>query len=1095
MDASQDDQAGPSSETRARLGAGLRRKDGSAGDAEISRRDPLAPCPLSFGQERLWFLDQLEPRSALYNIPRAMRLQGRLDVDALRRSLEALVARHEVLRTVFALKDGRPLQVVVENVGMELPVIDLSGRPGADAELERLVGQEVCRPFDLTRAPMLRARLFRTGVLDHVLVLTIHHIAADAWSMHILLGELGALYAALSAGHRLAIPALPIQYADYAVWQRRRLQGASLEVELAYWRRRLDGAAALLELPADRPRPAVQSYRGGTQPLALSTRLTDALVALSRRHGVTLFMTLLAAFQTLLHRYTEQDDIVVGAPVAGRTRVETEPLVGFFVNTFVLRTDLSGQPTFRGLLARVRETAFGAYAHQEVPFEKLVAELHPERTRSHSPLFQVMLAFQNTRRAVLELPGLDIQPIAVDAGVAKFDLTLDLAVEADGLRGRLEYSRDLFDAATVVRIQGQWETLLEGIVADPDRPLWRLPLLTGGERRLLLVEWNGTRREYPRDACVHELFEAQADRAPEAIALVAEERELTYRELDRQANQLARRLRTLGVGLETPVAIFMERAPETVIALLAVLKAGGAYVPLDVAYPRERLAFMLDDVGAPVLLTQARLLGELPPYPGRVLCLDADWPSVSRESDTRLASGTTAEALAYVMYTSGSTGRPKGVSVVHRSVVRLVKNTDYVSLGPDEVFLQLAPLAFDASTFEIWGSLLNGARLVLFPARIPSLAEVGDALHRYRITTLWLTAGLFHQVVERQLDSLGGLRQLLAGGDVLSARHVKRVLEQHEGVRLINGYGPTEGTTFTCCHPMTDASQVGQTVPIGRPIANTRVYVLDGHRQLVPIGVPGELCIGGDGVARGYFGRPDLTAARFVPNPFDESGERLYRTGDLARYRPDGVIEFLGRIDDQVKIRGHRVEPGEIEAVLVEHHAVQDAVVVASEDRAGHKRLVAYVVPHHGDEPTGAELRSHLKATLPDYMVPTAFVVMDVLPLTANGKVDRSLLPPPPWDLGAARPTVAPRTPLEERLAAIWTEVLGVDRVGIDDDFFERGGHSLTATQLVARVRDEFGVDLKLTALFDAPTLTGFAMILGDRLPEARPDGSDGGAP
>lgn len=1051
----------------------------------IPRRERAGARPLSFAQERLWFFDQLEPRSALYNIGRAIELRGRLDPSALRRALEAVVARHDALRTTIQAVEGRPVQRVDPACPIDLPLVDLEdgAHPGREA-LPALLAEEARRPFDLSRDMMLRAILFRVHAEEHVLVLTVHHIASDGWSLGLLFRELSEAYTACVAGRPPTFPDLPIQYADYAQWQREWLRGPTLERELVYWQGQLAGLTPL-ELPTDRPRPARQTYRGAREPFRLSAEFTAALKALGRPERVTLFMTLLAAFQTLLHRYSRRDDIAVGSPIAGRGHTQLEGLIGFFVNTLVLRTDLSGNPTFRELLSRVREVALGAYAHQSLPFEQLVGELQPTRTLSHAPLFQVMLAFDNTPTVPLAFPGLVARASELDTGTAKCDLILSLQETPDGLTGSMEYSTDLFDAATIRLMLGHWETLLAGIVVDPGQTLSALPLLTEPERRQILVEWNATGRDYPAGRCIHELFEAQAVETPSGVALTFEDESLSYDKLDRRANQLAHHLRALGIGPETPVGICVERSLEMIVGLLGILKAGGVYVPLDPAYPRQRLQFMLEDAGANVLLTQERLLASLPERCASVVRLDADGPAISRESDTRPANRTTPENLAYVMYTSGSTGQPKGVMVPHRAVVRLVKNTNYVHLSANEVFLQLAPLGFDASTFEIWGSLLNGARLAIYPPEAPSVPGLGEALRRHQVTTLWLTAAFFHQVVEHDVESLGQVRQLLAGGDVLSVPHVRRMLRERPGCRLINGYGPTEATTFACTFLVRSPDELGPSVPIGRPIANTRVYVLGPCREPVPVGVPGELFIGGDGLARGYLNSPELTADRFVPDPFvDRPEARLYRTGDLARYRADGNLEFLGRVDHQVKIRGFRVEPGEVEAALGQHPAVRAVAVVAREETPGNKYLVAYVEARGEPRPSPDGLREYLAERLPAYMIPAAFVSIVALPLTPSGKVDRGALPAPLLSDRTSEPgSVGPRDAVEAQLVKIWEDVLHVRPIGVRHDFFQLGGHSLLATRLLARIEQSFGKRIPLAALFLAPTVEQLAAALRDERP------------
>jgi amino acid adenylation domain-containing protein len=1048
----------------------------------IPRRAGSGPAPLSFAQQRLWFLEQLYPGTPLHNISRVIRLSGTLDAEVLQRTFDAVVARHEALRTTIVTTNGTPMQVVTAASSVPIVATDLRNlaAPEREAEERRLVLEATRRPFDLARGPLFRGMLLRLGDEEHLLLVSMHHIVSDGWSMGVLSRELTSFYEAFTTGTPGGLPDLPIQYSDYAVWQRERLQGERLKRELAYWREQLQGAPPVIGLPTDRPRPSVQSSRGAKQSILLPAGVSRQLRALSQREGVTLFATMLAAFQILLARYAGQDDIVVGSPIAGRTRTETEGLIGFFVNTLALRTDLSGDPTFRELLRRVREVTLGAYAHPDIPFEQLVEELQPERDMSRTPIFQVALAMQNVPHHKLELRGLTLRSEPTDSGTAKFDLTLFITEQGAGLRATMEYCTDLFDAGTIDRLLGHFRVLLDGIVGDPDRRLSELPLLTQPERHQVLVEWNATTTDYPRDATIGDIFRSQAASTPDAVAVIADGGRLTYRELDARANRLAHYLRARGAGPETRVGICLDRSLDLVVGVLGIVKAGAAYVPLDPSYPPDRLRLLLADAHVAVLLTESRHGGRLPRgCVATTICLDDEWAAIAREPDGPPHGGALAGNLAYVMYTSGSTGVPKGVAVPHRAVVRLVVGADYFRGGPDEVFLQLAPVAFDASTFEIWGALLTGARLVIAPPGTLSLEEIGRVVREHGVSTLWLTAGLFHLMVDRGLDDLRGLRQLLAGGDVLSVAHVERVLHELPHCRLRNGYGPTESTTFASCHPVVTGDPV-DSVPIGRPIANTRAYVLDGHMGPVPVGVPGELYLGGLGLARGYLGRPGLTAERFVPDPFGpafggEFGGRLYRTGDRVRWRADGALEFLGRMDDQIKVRGHRVEPGEVEAALREHPAVRAAVVVAREDIPGEKRLVAYLVPEQPALGVG-ELRAFLHQRLPDFMVPSAFVLLAELPLSANGKVDRRLLPGPVGQSAElAEAFVAPRGPIEELLASIWATVLRIDRVGVHDNFFELGGHSLLATQVISRILATLGVELPLRAIFEAPTVAGLA--------------------
>lgn len=929
--------------------------------AELLRKQAARPAsfPLSFAQQRLWFLNQLAPDSPFYNISRAILLTGQLQKLALEFSLNTLVQRHEVLRTRFALVDGRQAQLIEPAMTLQLALADLSCLSTAEREtaVQHLSREEARRPFDLARGLLLRACLLCLGPDEHLLLLSMHHIISDGWSMGVLFRELGALYAAFSEGRPSPLPDLPLQYADYTLWQRDWLSGAALQEQLNYWKERMADLPQL-SLPTDRPRPTTQTFTGAYEPFRLSPTVTTQLKAVSQRVGATLFMALLAAFAALLARYSGQEDIVLGTGIANRTRKEFENLIGFFVNTLVLRSDLSGDPTMRELLGRIREVALGAYAHQDLPFEQLVEELHPQRDLSQNPLFQVILALQNAPYEPLSLAGLQLQLSPIHSGSTKFDIHLSLWEEAGGLSGLAEYSTDLFDASTIRRMLGHYQQALAALAAHPEQRVSTLELLTEYEREQL-QRWNATRTDYPRDACLHALFEQQVERRPEVVALHFEDEMLTYDLLNARSNQLARALSQADVQAGDLVGLFMERSLDLVISMLAILKAGAAYVPLDLAYPAERISFMMQDTRMMALLTQGSLLEQLltkiqaPDL--EIFCVDGERERLERQAASNAGYYVPAAALAYVMYTSGSTGTPKGVSVTHRNVARLVKNTDYAALTAEETFLQLASISFDASTLEIWGSLLNGARLVIFPPFTPTLHELAQGLDRYQVTTLWLTAGLFHQMVEDQLESLCRLRQLLAGGDVLSVAHVQQVLAQTDGQLLINGYGPTENTTFTCCFPMQAGQnlEVGTSIPIGRPIANTQVYVVDRYGQLAPVGVSGELYIGGDGLARGYLRRPDLTSERFVPHPWStEPGARLYKTGDLARQRPDGVIEFLGRRDQQVKIRGFRVELGEIETILNQHPAVRESVALLRDDtfndgsgETGQKRLIAYVVP------------------------------------------------------------------------------------------------------------------------------------------------------
>jgi len=1038
--------------------------------------------PLSFAQEKLWLLDQLEPGSPIYNRPLALRLTGLLNESALRQAVQTILDRHEVLRTCFKVRDGQPEQVISSSLALDMGVVELSQLASTEREARarRLATEEALRPFDLARDPVLRATLLRLGAQEHVLLLIFHHIAFDAWSARVFVDEFANLYRALSTGTSPALAEIPIQYADFAHWQRQRLGGELFERQLLYWKQQLSSGVPV-DLPTDRPRPSVQSHRGGCAEVVLPEPLADSLKALGRHENATLFMPLLAAFQVLLSRYTGSEDLAVGSMVAGRNWVETEKLIGIFLNTLVLRTNLSGDPTFRELLGRVRETCRGAYRHQDLPFEKLLETLRPARDLSTTPLFQVILNLENLPEERTEIPGLGVEEFEVEVPVAPCDLTLEILPRGRELKCSFVYNADLFDRGTIERMAGHYRTLLEAIVAEPDGRIASLPLLTPAERHQILVEWNRTDVEYPRDATIPQLFEAQAQRRPEAVALTFAEQSLTYGELNQQANRLAHQLRSMGVGLESRVGICVERSLELVVGMLAIMKAGGACVPLDPAYPKERLAFMLEDAGIHVLLTQERLREALPQRDLRVACLDTLDNSDARSDSRNPLFGVKPDHMAYVLYTSGSTGKPKGVEVLHRGVVRLLFGTDFARFGETEVFLQVSSISFDATTFEIWGALLHGGRCVLFPNRIPELPQLRAVLKSEKVTTLMLTPSLFNTVIDAAPEVLSPVRQLLVAGEVLSVPHICRALSLLPTAELVNAYGPTEATTFACCYriPRTQSLKASS-IPIGRPIANTHVYILDPHLQPVPTGVAGELHIGGDGLARGYLNQPEITCQKFIPDPLStKPGARLYKTGDLCRYLADGNIEFLGRLDNQVKIRGFRIELGEIESALAEHPEVSGAAVVVREEIPGEKRLVAYIVPRRPTSPpTLKALRDFLREKLPDYMVPSDFVTLEVLPLTPNGKVDRRALPVGSRPREPENRYVSPRDLLEWQLARIWEEILNVRPVGIEHDFFDLGGHSLLAVRMMDRIEQALCQRLPLSILFQEATIKHLAEYL-----------------
>jgi len=1048
--------------------------------------------PLSFAQQRLWFLDQLQPNSALYNIPMVLHFRGNLNQKALEQSLQEICDRHEVLRTNFVTIDGQPTQVI-QTTRETISVVDLQDLPIHEQaeKTQQLKQKQATQPFDLAKESLIRITLVVLSETEHLLLVCMHHIISDGWSIEVLIHELTSLYNAYVQNQPANLAPLPIQYGDFALWQKQWLQGDVLQSQLNYWQNQLTAAPPLLSLPTDHPRPAVQSFVGTQQEFSLSPKLSQALTELSHQQGVTLFMTLLAAFDALLYRYTGSGDILVGTPIANRNRSEIEGLIGFFVNTLVMRTDLSDNPSFSQLLTRVREVTMDAYAHQDLPFEMLVEALQPERDLSHTPLFQVAFVLQNTPKSEIAMTGLTVTDLPPENTTAKFDLTLAMVNMDDGLKGVWEYNTDLFDSSTIERLSWHFINLLEGIVANPQERISQLPLLTESETNQLLIEWNNTQVDYPEYKCIHQLFEEQVKRTPDAIAVVFDNQQLTYNELNCRANQLAHYLQKLGVKPKELVGICLERSLEMIVGLLAILKVGGAYVPIDPDYPQERISFMLQDTQVKILLTCESLETSLPNHQAIVVCLDKDWQQINQASQENLNSTVSADNLAYVIYTSGSTGIPKGVIVTHQAVNRLVLNTNYIQFTPDDRVVQASNIAFDAATFEIWGALLNGAKIIIIAKSVLlSPQELALSLKENQISVLFLTTALFNQLANLVPQAFSNLRCLLFGGEAVEPKWVEEVLEKGAPQRLLHVYGPTENTTFSCWYLVEKVASTATTIPIGKAIANTQIYLLDKNLQPVPIGVVGELHIAGAGLAKGYLNRPELTQEKFIPNPFEKDEvipptplnkggnepSKLYKTGDLARYLPDGNIEYVGRIDNQVKIRGFRIELGEIEAVLSQNQAVQSSCVIVREDNLGDKRLVAYVVLQPEINLTINEIRQFLRAKLPDYMVPTAFVLLDTFPLTPNGKIDRRALPVP--DLQSQGEYIAPRNPIEEKMARIWAEVLKLERVSIEDNFFELGGHSLLATQVISRCQEAFEIALPLRYLFESPTIAQLSAVI-----------------
>jgi amino acid adenylation domain-containing protein len=1037
--------------------------------------------PASFAQQRLWLVMQLMADSGIYNVWHTLRLTGDLDVAALARALRDLTRRHESLRTRFALADGVPSQVVMDP---HAPSLAVEAVPGATrAECENLAMEyaraEARQGFDLARGPLWRVRLWRLAENEHWLQLTLHHIVTDGWSMGVLMRELSAAYAAHCTDAAWSPPALPVQYADYAVWQRRWFAGRVLDAQLAYWREALAGLPTL-DLPCDRPRPATPSHRGARVPFELPELLTAALGALARRESATLFMTLLAAFYVLLGRYSGQDDLAVGVPTAGRTRPEVEGLVGFFVNMLVLRADLSGAPSFTAFLARVRARALDAYAHQDLPFEKLVLELAPGRETSRHPLFQVSFVLQNTPLGDWRAPGVRAEQMDVPSDHAKFDLAVTLRERNGKLVGSIGYARDLFDAATIERMARHFVTLLAAIAESPLQSIARLPLLDETERADLLSRGMGPAQSAKAE-CVHARFAIQAARTPGAIAVVHGETAITYEELSHRADALAQQLRTLGVARGERVALCVPRSPEFVVGALAILVAGAAYVPLDPGYPAQRLALILGDARAKVLLTHSALRSKLPPFAGPVLCLDA--PFGEHGGDPRgFRDDVEPEDLAYVIYTSGSTGQPKGVMVRHASVDALVCEPNYVTLGTDDTVAFASNVAFDAATFEVFGALLNGARLAILDRDDTlSAATFAHAVDRNRITCAFVTTALFNEIAGADPHAFRALRYLLFGGEAHDPARVRDVMQSSPPAHLVHVYGPTETTTFATFHEVRPAD-AGKTIPIGRPVSGAEVLVVDKEGSLVPQGVVGELRIGGRGVARGYHDRPDEEALRFVAHP-TRAGSVVFCSGDRARWNAEGRIEYAGRDDEQVKVRGYRIEPAEIATVIAAHPAVRACHVIARRNPSGEATLVAYFVPiAEGSPVTPLALSRYAATQLPAYMLPMSYVAMRAFPIAAGGKLDRLRFPEPqPGDRALAAEFAPPRDDVERALCRIWAEALGSPSVGIDDDFFAIGGHSLLAARIFARIGAEFHCSLPLGVLFESPTVRELAQ----RLPRA----------
>lgn len=1079
------------SPTVAQLAVQIEREIRSTKEVEItviSKVPKDRELPLSFAQKRLWFLDQLEPGSFLYNLPRAVRLSGKLNVEALLKSLNEIVKRHAILRTRFTITNGQPVQIIASSLNLKLPVVDLQNLPLTERETEvkRLTREEAQTKFNLAEGSLVRTSLLRLKEDEHVFLLTLHHIVSDGWSTGVFIKEMAALYEAFSSDRSITpLPELPIQYADFAVWQRQWLQGQVLEAQLTYWKQQLSGDLPKLQLPTDHPRPAEQTFAGKTLTFVLPKALSEELKVLSHQENVTLFMTLLAAFKTLLYRYTGQEDIIIGSPIANRNRAEVENLIGFFVNTLVLRTQVDGNITFLELLKRIREVALAAYAHQDLPFEKLVEELQPNRDLSYNPLFQVMFIFQNTPKTALELPGLNLEILEVNSSTATFDLTLSIEDTEQGLQGCLEYNNYLFDDRTINNLATHYQILLESIISNSQSSICDLQIITLDEQRQLLREFNQSSTKITNQHCIHQLFEAQVELTPNAIALIDGDIQLTYQQLNQRANQVAHYLRRQGIKPETLVGLYVERSVEMLVGLLGILKASGAYLPLDSAYPQERLAVMLADAQVSILLTQKRLLSQLPSHKATIICLDdKDW--ILSQPTENPVNWAKPQNLAYVIYTSGSTGSPKGVMIEHHSLVNFASSAvaEY-EITSNEQILQFASISFDAAAEEIFPCLIKGATLVLRnDEMLYSVPHFLEKCRQYAITVLDLPTAFWHQLISEVSDAGLSLpeclRLVIIGGEKAlpeSFEIWQKVVNSR--IKLVNSYGPTETTVVATICDLSKENIAGK-IPIGHPICNVQTYILDSYLHPVPIGVPGEMYIGGYGVARGYLNQPKLTAQKFIVNPYSqEPGTRLYKTGDLVRYRRNGDIEFIGRTDNQVKIRGFRIELQEIEAVLTQHPKIQEACVLAVENQQSHKRLVAYTVPKSSATSTGLlSLQQFLQQKLPEYMVPVAFLEIEALPLTINGKVDRKALMER-FKLHTELETsfVPPQTTVEKQLSQIWAEILRLEQVGVNDNFFELGGDSILILQVIAKA-NQLGLHFTPKQLFQHQTIAQLATIV-----------------
>ena len=1048
----------------------------------IPKRRVFNQIPPSFAQQGLWFIDQLEPGGAIYNVPKALRVRGDLRRELLERVLSEVVRRHEVLRTRFELREGQPAQIIDRASPVAASVIDVSGLEERQREKEarRVAGEEAARGFDLSRGPLLRAKILRLGGQDQALLLTMHHIVSDEWSMGVLINEVNRLYAAYSRGEASPLEELPIQYADYAVWQREWLRGEALDHQVSYWREQLEGVEAL-ELPTDYRRPVIQSHEGAGEGVLIPAETLDRLRELGRREGVTMFMLLMSAFKILLHRYGGQEQIVVGTPIAGRNQLELEPLIGFFVNMLAIKTDLGGEPSIREAISREREASLEAYAHQDVPFEKIVEELQPERDLSRHPIFQVTFVYEKATEERVAAENLRLSEFGTGFTQAQYDLGLTVVEGARGLAAAIEYCKALFDGVRVRRMLWHLRMLLEGMAEDADRKIGQIEILSESEKAQILSEWNDTQVAYPGEKRVHELFEQQVELTPDAVAAICGGEQLTYQELDRRADQLAQYLMEKGVDAEQVVGICLDRSLEMLVGLLGILKSGGAFLPLEPQSPLQRLVELLEDCSVKVLLTELKLSEKFRPWREEKVELDMMWEAIAAGRGERRRREVRGENLAYVIYTSGSSGRAKGAMITHRGLSDYSQDVSRrLGLGGGDRFYQFASLGFDVMVEEIFPGWVSGAAIVLGGGEnLESVEEMEQRVEREQVSMIEVPTAYWEQwarVIAGRSGTRGkSLRKVIVGGERMDTGRISDW--EMGGKELVHVYGLSETTVTTSLYEVKE--RAGVEVPIGRPIGNTQVYILDRNQRIVGEGIAGEIYIGGEGVGRGYWGEEALTAERYVPNPYGEGrGERLYRTGDIGRWLRDGNIEFIGRRDEQVKIRGYRIELGEIETRLAEHTAVAQAAVMAREE-AGEKRLVAYVVMKDGEASRVSELREYLKERLPDYMAPGVYVRLERLPLTTNGKVDkRALLELENRVYGVEESVEEPRNEVEETLVRIWKQVLRIDQIGIKDKFFDLGGHSLRAIKVIARIREHFDVDLPLRSIFEAQTISELAILV-----------------